>query len=50
MKNIFICLLLALVKQGNITSADWIDEDFSKIDVATENGNYSITVMREKKK
>ena len=49
MKNIFLSLLLALVKQGDITSADWIDEDFSKIVLSTGKDTYSITVIKEKK-
>lgn len=47
MKNLFMCLLLNLVKHGNLTEANMYEGGkFSNIKIQTEDGAYSISVTK----
>lgn len=48
MRNIFMCLLLNLIKHGKITSA-MFDEGFTKITLVDEDNEYDISVIKKTK-
>ena len=47
MKDLFICLLLNICKFGRLKSADMYNDNFSTLDIVTEDGKYSISIRKE---
>ena len=49
MKDLFMCLLLNLVKYGKLTEANMYEGGhFSNIKIKTDSGTYSISISKEK--
>ena len=48
MRDIFMCLLLNLIKHGKITSAMY-DEGFIKITIVEDDSEYDVSVIKKAK-
>ena len=48
MLDIFVCLLLNLVRHGKITEAEmYKGGKFSNVTVETDNGTYKVSILKE---
>lgn len=51
MMDLFMCLLLNLVRHGKITEANmYEDGTYSNVTVKTDNGTYKISILKEETK
>lgn len=49
MKDLFMCLLVNVIKHGNLTSAVMYDDTMSSLKLDDGKSIYEITIIRKKK-